>query len=103
METTLIRAIETISILAAVLTLGAGLGGIIGYVAMYRRDRKHKPAIHDRLHADLDLHTAVSRAIIDDRSDRSRKGWQTRKEREARRAQQDEDIRVLIGSDGGAR
>jgi hypothetical protein len=104
METTLIRAIETVSVLAAVLTLGAGLGGVIGYVAMYRRDRKHrKPAIHDRLHTDVDLHTVVSRAILDDRSDRSRKGWQTRREREARQAQQDADIRVLIGSDGGAR
>jgi hypothetical protein len=104
METTLIRATETLAVLAAVLTLGAGLGGIIGYVAMYRRDRnRRRPAIHDRLHNDVDLHTVVSRAILDDRSNRSRKGWQTRKERDARRAQQDADIRVLIGSDGGAR
>jgi hypothetical protein len=117
METTLIRAIETISVLAAVLTLGAGLGGIIGYVAMYRRDRKHKPAIHDRMRDDTDrgirgsytpeanklppppsvnLPNVILRAVQSDRSDRSRKGWQTR--RRERERQQDADILTMIGT-----
>jgi hypothetical protein len=107
METTLIRAIETLSVLAAVMTLGAGLGGIVGYLAMRRHDRRHKTAIHDRLHIEpvamIDTQSAIRRAVQSDRSNISRKGWQTRRQRDARRAQQDADIRVLIGSDEGAR
>jgi hypothetical protein len=114
MELLLIRGFETIAILAAILTAGALLGVIAGRLTFgaYLRKGSGKLAAHDRLRDDtdrtrVDLHTVVSRAIIDavnnDRSNRSRKGWQTRKEREACRAQQDADIRVLIGSDGGAR
>ena len=108
METTLIRAIETISVLAAVMTLGAGLGGIVGYVAMWRHDRRRKLAIHDRLHIEpaamIDTQAAIRRAVQSDRSNRSRKGWQTRKAAAVRdrKLQQDHDIRVMIGSDGGA-
>jgi hypothetical protein len=108
METTLIRAIETLSVLAAVLTLGAGLGGIVGYLAMRKADRtRGKVKAHDRLHTEpvamIDTQSAIRRAVQSDRSDRSRKSWQTRRQRDARRAQQDADIRVLIGSDEGAR
>jgi hypothetical protein len=109
METTLIRAIETISVLAAVLTLGAGLGGIIGYVVMYRHDRKRRLAIHDRLHTEpvamIDTQAVIRRAVQSDRSNRSRKGWQTRKAAQLRdrKLQQDHDILVMIGSDGCAR
>jgi hypothetical protein len=120
METTLMCAIETISILAAVLTLGAVLGGIIGYVVMYRADRKRRLAIHDRnsglkhravfrLHTEpvamIDTQAVIRRAVQSDRSQRSRKGWQARKAAQLRdrKLQQDHDIRVLIGSDGGAR
>jgi len=99
MQTTLIRAIETISVLAAVLSLGAGLGGIVGYVAMRRRDRRHsKPAIHDRMHTEpvamIDTQAAIRHAVQSDRSDRSRKGWQTR--RRERERQQDADLKTLM-------
>ena len=110
MELILIRGFETIAALAAILTVGALLGAAVGRLTFgsYMRKGQGKLAAHDRLHDDtdrtrVDLHTAVSRAIIEDRSDRSRKGWQTRKERDARQAQQDADIQVLIGSGGGAR
>jgi len=93
METLLIRATETMLLLAAVLTLGAGLGGLVGYLAMRTPTRKRKLA-KDRLHYDVDLHREICRAVMHDRSARSRKGWQTRKSE--RRAQQDADINLLL-------
>ena len=116
METLLIRAFETVAILGAILTTGAIMGAIVGRLTFgaYMRKGNTKLAANDRLRDDtdrtrvkVDLQAVVGKAIIEavnnDRSERSRKGWQTRKERDARRAQQDADIRVLIGSDGSAR
>ncbi len=114
MQTLLIRAFETVAILCAILSTGAIMGAIVGRLTFnaYMRKGHGKLKAYDRLRDDcdrtrVDLRAVVGRAVIEavnnDRSDRSRKGWQTRKERDARRAQQDADIRVLIGSDGGVR
>ena len=109
MDTTLIRAIEAIATLAAMLTLGAGLGAIVGAIAMRRSDRRRRPAIHDRLHTEpvamIDTQASIRRAVQSDRSNRSRKGWQTRRTAAVRdrKLQHDRDISVIIGSDGGTR
>jgi len=107
METTLIRACESIAVLMAILTLGAGLGGIVGYLAMRKVDRKRgRIKAHDRLRDDTDrtrfdthstpvnLHVEIAKAIFADRSARSRKGWQTR--RAERQRQKDADILAMI-------
>ncbi len=123
MEALLTNGLETVMVLAAILTVGAILGAIAGRLTFgaYVRKGGGKLKAHDRLRDDtdrigkyaegqwrygppsVDLQDVMRKAILEDRSARSRKGWQTRKERDARRAQQDADIRVLIGSDGGAR
>jgi hypothetical protein len=106
MELLLIRGFETIAILAAILTTGALLGAIVGRLTFgaYLRKGQGKLAAHDRLRDDtdrtrVDLHTVVSRAIIEavnnDRSNRSRKGWQTR--RRDRDRQRDADLKTLMG------
>jgi hypothetical protein len=106
MELLLIRGFETVAILAAILTTGALLGAIVGRLTFgaYMRKGSGKLAAHDRLRDDtdrtrVDLHTVVSRAIIDavnnDRSNRSRKGWQTR--RQDRDRQRDSDLKTLMG------
>jgi hypothetical protein len=69
METLLIRATETMLLLGAVLTLGAGLGALVGYWAMRTPTRKRKLA-KDRLHVDVDLHREICRAVMQDRSER---------------------------------
>jgi len=102
MELLLIRGFETVMVLMAVLTTGALLGAIVGRLTFgaYLRKGQGKVKAHDRLRDDtdrtrVDLHTAVSRAILRDRSNRSRKGWQTRRrERERRR---DADLKTLMG------
>jgi hypothetical protein len=113
METTLIRACESIAVLMAILTLGAGLGGIVSYLAMRKADRKRgRIKAHDRLRDDterigkyaegqwrygppsVDLHVEIAKAIFADRSARSRKGWQTR--RAERQRQKDADILAMI-------
>jgi len=48
----------------------------------------------DMMRNDPDLQDLIRRAVIADRSARSRKGWQTRKE--AVKAQQDRDIQTLL-------
>jgi hypothetical protein len=57
-----------------------------------RNARKHA---HDRLRFDVDLHREIKLAVLQDRSERSRKGWQTRKAE--RMAQRDADINMLLG------
>jgi len=117
MELLLIRGFETIAMLAAILTTGALLGAIVGRLTFgaYLRKGQGKLAAHDRLRDDTDrgvrgsytpeanklpppppvnLHTVVGKAIIEDRSNRSRKSWQTRKERDR---QQDADLKTLMG------
>jgi hypothetical protein len=106
MELLLIRGFETVMVLMAVLTTGALLGAIVGRLTFgaYLRKGQGKLAAHDRLRDDtdrtrVDLHTVVSRAIINavnnDRSNRSRKGWQTR--RRERDQQRDADLKMLMG------
>jgi hypothetical protein len=111
METTLIRATECGIILLCVLVTGCLLGLLAGWWAM-RQDRieRERFAAHvkDLMHSEpvpmIDVQAAIRRAVDADRSNRSRKGWQTRKAAEIRdrKLQHDADIRVLIGSDGGA-
>jgi len=102
MELILIRGFETVAALAAILTVGALLGAAVGRLTFgsYMRKGQGKLAAHDRLHDDtdrtrVDLHTAVSRAILHDRSERSRKGWDTR--RRERERQRDADLKMLMG------
>jgi len=115
METTLIRACESIAVLMAILTLGAGLGAFAGHYALPvgRRKGNTKVKANDRLHDDygirgsytpeanklpppppVNLHQEIARAILQDRSARSRKGWQTR--RAERQRQKDADILAMI-------
>ena len=115
MELLLIRGFETVAALAAILTVGALLGAAVGRLTFgaYLRKGQGKLAAHDRLHDDygirgaytpeanklpppppVDLHREIARAILQDRSERSRKGWGAR--RRERERQRDADIIAMI-------
>jgi len=115
METVFIRAMESILVLAGVLTAGAILGAFVGHYALPagRRKGNTKVKAYDRLNDDygirgsytpeanklpppppVNLHQEIARAILQDRSARSRKGWQTR--RAERQRQKDADILAMI-------
>ena len=117
METVFVRAMESILVLGGVMTAGAILGAFVGHYSLGEAKRKGNTRVkaHDRLNDDtnrfpaysgiklpyqpppppVNLHQEIARAILQDRSARSRKGWQTR--RREREAQKDADIKMLMG------
>jgi hypothetical protein len=66
---------------------------------------RRRNAPRDLMHNEPAVQDLIRRAVAADRSLRSRKGWQTRKDAEARKAQQDRDIQTLLKMepDGKAR
>jgi hypothetical protein len=92
---------DSIIILAALIGVGAAV--IVGmrnvtadilraaFPQLFKRFRGR-----DLMHNEPAVQDLIRRAVAADRSARSRKGWQTRKDAEARRAQQDRDIQTLL-------
>ena len=91
--TNLVTAAATIAAVIIAISIAAlGMDCFCWFRQM--RDKAARFKGRDLMRNDPDLQDLIRRAVAADRSLRSRKGWQTRKE--AAKAQQDRDIQALL-------